>query len=86
MGQRHGQKTTLKSLILGPNPLRWCDPCSLPIADRHQCGTCNGQTRKVGESFTVDGEHLKHPGDPAGSPGNVINCHCVAIAVPPEQA
>lgn len=30
--------------------------------------------------FIVDGEALQFPGDPAGSPGNVINCHCVQIA------
>lgn len=30
--------------------------------------------------FIVDGEALQYPGDPAGSPGNVINCHCVQIA------
>ena len=35
----------------------------------------------VDEPFTVDGEQLMHPGDPAGSPGNVINCHCIEIAV-----
>lgn len=38
------------------------------------------------DPFFVDGEALMHPGDPQGSPGNVINCHCVSIAVaPPEE-
>lgn len=41
------RKTNLRSLILGPNPLRWCDACSVPIIDRHQCGTCQGRTRPV---------------------------------------
>jgi len=36
----------------------------------------------VSEPFIVGGERLMHPGDPAGSPGNVINCQCVSIAVP----
>lgn len=31
------------------------------------------------EPFLVGGEKLMYPGDPAGSPENVINCHCVAI-------
>jgi len=35
----------------------------------------------VDEPFTVGGEELMYPGDPAGSPENVINCHCVQIAV-----
>jgi hypothetical protein len=39
------------------------------------------------EPFIVGGEELMHPGDSAGSAGNVINCHCVSIAVkPPEDA
>lgn len=28
------------------------------------------------EDFTVDGESLEFPGDPNGSPGNIINCRC----------
>ncbi len=35
----------------------------------------------IDEPFIVDGEELMHPGDSNGSPGNVINCHCVSIAV-----
>lgn len=30
-------------------------------------------------AFQVSGEALKFPGDPAGSPGNVINCRCTKI-------
>ncbi len=39
------------------------------------------------EPFVVDGEELMYPGDESGSPGNVINCHCIQIAVqkPQEQ-
>ncbi len=33
------------------------------------------------EPFHVGGENLMFPGDPAGSAGNVINCHCVSLAV-----
>jgi phage portal protein BeeE len=35
----------------------------------------------VDDPFIVGEEELMFPGDPTGSPGNVINCHCVAIAV-----
>lgn len=35
----------------------------------------------IDEPFVVDGEELMYPGDPDGSPENVINCHCVQIAV-----
>lgn len=34
----------------------------------------------IDEPFVVDGEKLMHPGDPSGSPGNVINCRCVHLA------
>lgn len=34
----------------------------------------------VDEPFLVGGEDLMFPGDPAGSPGNIINCQCVQIA------
>jgi hypothetical protein len=36
----------------------------------------HGQTRLLGESFDVGGESLRHPGDPQGSPENIINCRC----------
>lgn len=41
----------------------------------------NGQIVKIGDPFIVDDEELDYPGDPEGSAGNVINCHCVSIAV-----
>ena len=30
----------------------------------------------INEPFIVDGEQLQYPRDPAGSPGNTINCRC----------
>ncbi len=36
----------------------------------------DGQAKKMKESFVVAGELLDFPGDPKGSPGNVINCRC----------
>lgn len=36
----------------------------------------DGQTVDVNSAFEVDGESLMYPGDPDGSPGNVINCRC----------
>lgn len=41
----------------------------------------SNQTVPVDEPFDIGGEQLMFPGDPSGSPGNVINCHCVSIAV-----
>jgi uncharacterized protein with gpF-like domain len=40
----------------------------------------------IDEPFIVDGEELMYPGDPAGSPGNIINCQCVQLAAKaPEE-
>jgi uncharacterized protein with gpF-like domain len=41
----------------------------------------NGQTVTIDEPFIVGGEELMHPGDDTGSAANVINCHCISIAV-----
>jgi uncharacterized protein with gpF-like domain len=40
----------------------------------------NHQSVPIDEPFVVGGEQLQFPGDPSGSPANVINCHCVSIA------
>ncbi len=36
----------------------------------------DGQKVDSEENFLIDGEDLQYPGDPAGSPGNTINCLC----------
>ncbi len=41
----------------------------------------SGQTQPINEPFRVGGERLMHPGDPSGSPGNIINCHCDELPV-----
>lgn len=39
----------------------------------------HGQTVGLHEPFSVDGESLMYPGDPTGSPGNIINCFCISV-------
>jgi hypothetical protein len=39
----------------------------------------DGQIRKPGEPFLVEGELLRYPRDPSGSAENTINCHCLKI-------
>lgn len=41
----------------------------------------DGQTVGLNEPFTVGGASLDFPGDPAGPPGEVINCRCTTITV-----
>jgi len=45
----------------------------------------DGQTVDKQAPFLVDGEQLRVPGDPTGSPGNVINCRCTQIYITPES-
>ena len=40
-----------------------------------------GNPIPIGEPFVVMEEELMHPGDPAGSAENVINCQCIELAV-----
>lgn len=44
------------------------------------------QAVPIGEPFHVGADLLMFPGDPAGSPEEVINCHCVALATEKEEA
>lgn len=54
---------------------------------RHAHRLAQGQAVDGDQPFTVGGEQLRYPGDPLGSPGNVINCRCHApfkVHVPAE--
>jgi uncharacterized protein with gpF-like domain len=39
----------------------------------------DGQIREANQPFNVGGEELMYPQDPAGSPGNTINCSCYSV-------
>ena len=43
---------------------------------REDHGAADGQIVGMDDAFDVGGESLMYPGDPAGSPENVINCRC----------
>ena len=47
---------------------------------RHEHRLLNGQRRKVGEPFEVNGEEIEYPGDPNAEPYLVYNCRCTLIA------
>jgi SPP1 gp7 family putative phage head morphogenesis protein len=63
----------------GVTEKRWLTSGNDNVRDAHRAA--NGQTVGIDEAFEVGGEQLMHPGDPSGSPENVINCHCVAVPV-----
>lgn len=45
----------------------------------------DGQRVPIGTPFTVGGEQLMRPGDPAGSPENVIQCRCTTLLQRPGE-
>lgn len=56
---------------------------------REEHAMADGQVVAIGEPFNVGGEAMMHPADPAGSPGNVVNCRCTMLmffADDPEAA
>lgn len=44
--------------------------------DRFDHVSADGQTVPIDGTYTISGEALGYPGDPAGSAGNVIQCRC----------
>lgn len=44
----------------------------------------DGEKQELRDPFVKTGESLQHPGDPAGSSGNVINCRCTQFFEPKE--
>jgi HK97 family phage portal protein len=45
----------------------------------------DGQTVRIGEPFTIDGEQLAYPGDPAGSGSNTVQCRCTLGFLTPDE-
>ena len=48
---------------------------------REEHAAANGQIVPIHLGFSVAGEALAHPGDPSGSPENIINCRCTVAPV-----
>ncbi len=71
-----GRQATMKQS--GVKYKRWIT--SKDDAVRPEHAAANNQVVKVDGYFSVGGEQLMHPGDPAGSAKNIINCRCVSIA------
>jgi len=52
----------------------WRAQADSRVRDAH--ADAHGQEKILGKPFIVDGEELMYPGDPGGSPENIINCRC----------
>ena len=48
---------------------------------RHEHRQLDGQKKKVGEPFEVDGYEIMFPGDPSADPSMIYNCRCTLRAV-----
>lgn len=53
---------------------------SIPEVPRPTHLALHGTIIPMDQPFDVGGEPLMYPTDPSGSPGNTINCHCIAVA------
>jgi hypothetical protein len=51
-----------------------------PNRSRQEHMDAHGQEQALDAFYIVGGERLMYPGDPNGSPGNIINCLCTQIA------
>lgn len=58
---------------------RWATERDTRVREAHE--QANGQTVGLTMPFQVGGEMLQFPGDPSGSPDNVIGCRCDLIIV-----
>jgi HK97 family phage portal protein len=61
----------------------WLATMDERVRDAH--AEADGQIVGMDEPFIVGGEALEYPGDPAGSPENVINCRCTVLPVLKEE-
>jgi len=56
---------------------KWIHSRDADVRDDHRVS----QIQKADDPFSIGGEFLDFPGDPAGSPGMIINCRCATIPV-----
>jgi HK97 family phage portal protein len=61
----------------------WISTRDERVRDAH--AEADGQTVAMGDAFNVDGEDLQYPGDPEGSPENVIQCRCTFGVLTPDE-
>ena len=72
--------------MFGKNGLQreWLNATDARVRDAHNLS--EPQIREMDEPFNIGGELLMMPGDPSGSPQNVINCRCSVAHIPKPDA
>ena len=78
---RYGQRIQYKRWLSSHGP--HVRAAHLEAEQRYAPGGESGPIA-MDEAFEVGGEELMYPGDPSGSPGNIINCQCIQLAVAGE--
>jgi hypothetical protein len=76
-GAAYGDARQASMTSAGVQYKSWLTSGNVNVRPAH--AEAEGQIRSIDEPFDVDGEEIDFPGDPEGSPENVINCHCVSI-------
>jgi len=76
-GAAYGDARQVSMRSAGVQHKEWLTSGNVNVRPAH--AEAQGQTRAIDEPYDVDGEEIDFPGDPTGSPENVINCHCVSL-------
>lgn len=63
----------------GATGKRWVTAGDELVRESHQAA--DGQVVGIAQKFLVGLDALDHPGDPSGSPGEIINCRCTTTGV-----
>lgn len=63
----------------GATGKRWVTAGDELVRETHRAA--NGQVVGIAQKFSVGADALDHPGDPGGSPAEIINCRCTTVAV-----
>jgi len=74
-GRHEGMKSS------GVETRSWLTSRDSNVRDTHRQAEADSAAGiPIDQPFTVGGERLMYPGDPAGSAANIANCRCMAIA------
>lgn len=68
----------------GTKQKEWLSTADDRTRAEHRVGSAWGQPPLVvgiDEAFSIGGESLEYPGDPAGDPGNTCQCRCTVLPV-----
>jgi uncharacterized protein with gpF-like domain len=82
-GGRNDGFAQVASQLGGPFEKMWIATADTRTRETHR--KAEGQRVAIGAAFAVGEAMLAYPGDPAGPPGEVIQCRCTTVLVRPGQ-